>query len=154
MKCAKPYVGRGGMYGCGQCLACRINKKRIWYHRLLLEASQYTDNAFVTLTYGYVQFTDIGLGDLVPQHLRDFLNRLRYYYEPLRFRFYAVGEYGDEGARPHYHVMLFGFPTCTQILLRRPGVPCSCSTCTLIRQAWKLGHIQVDRCEPDSMQTG
>lgn len=140
------------MYGCGQCIPCRVNKKRIWYHRLLLEAAQHPFSAFVTLTYEYVQYTEDGLATLVPDHLKNFLKRLRRGYEPLRFRFFAVGEYGDETSRPHYHLILFGFPACERIAYRRAGVDCGCMPCSAVRQAWGLGHIQVDRAEADALQ--
>ena len=36
---------------CGQCLECRIQSARTWADRCVLEAKNYKDNYFVTLTY-------------------------------------------------------------------------------------------------------
>ena len=52
MLCSSPITVTGlGVVGCGQCIPCRINKRREWVGRLTLEAGLYTDNAFLTLTY-------------------------------------------------------------------------------------------------------
>lgn len=72
----------------------------------MLESYCYDENCFVTLTYDE-EHND---GQLHGEHLRDFLKRfreiLRVRHER-RFRFFAVGEYGDASARPHYHLSLF-----------------------------------------------
>lgn len=36
------------------------------------------------------------------------MKRLRKYLEPVKVRFFACGEYGDNTYRPHYHLILFG----------------------------------------------
>lgn len=41
----------GQIYPCGQCTFCRINSKREWIARLLLEAASHPYNQFWTLTY-------------------------------------------------------------------------------------------------------
>jgi hypothetical protein len=43
---------------------------------------------------------------LVKKHVQDFMKRLRRRYGPCRF--HAVGEYGEQFGRPHYHVTIFG----------------------------------------------
>lgn len=43
---------------------------------------------------------------LFPYHLRLFFKRLRRYYN-LPFSYYAVGEYGDEFDRPHFHMVFY-----------------------------------------------
>lgn len=75
-----------------------------------MESFSHVGNCFVTLTYSDDSLP--ALGALDPVHLQNFLKRLRRAYEREvpdgRFRFYAVGEYGDKSWRPHYHLSLFG----------------------------------------------
>jgi len=97
------------MVGCGQCIHCRANRRREWVLRILLELEKHEFNTFLTLTYDDVHLP--GDQSLQPKHLTDFFKRLRKKVEyPIRY--YAVGEYGEETERPHYHIALFGHPNC------------------------------------------
>lgn len=61
-------------------------------------------NCFITLTYDN---DHLPLGNsLEKEELKRFFKRLRHITGS--FRYYAVGEYGDETLRPHYHAVLFG----------------------------------------------
>lgn len=123
-------------FGCGQCIACRINRARIWTTRILLESKEHLLNSFVTLTYN---------DDLLPvdcklckRDVQLFLKRLRRKMEPLKVRYYCVGEYGDKNGRPHYHLMLFG--------VNDPR---------LVEECWKfegypMGHVLVGDVTKDS----
>lgn len=105
--CKNPYVHpSGNAFGCGQCLPCRINRRRVWQHRLVLESLQHPDSCFITLTYNDEQLPPGGT--LVPSDLQKYIKRLRKAVLPRKIRFYAVGEYGDRTFRPHYHLALFG----------------------------------------------
>lgn len=92
-------------FPCGKCLHCKINNRRVWTHRLLLEQRCHTYSCFVTLTYSD-EFLPPG-GNLDPAALTNYLKRLRYHCEK-EFRYFAVGEYGTQSDRPHYHLALFG----------------------------------------------
>lgn len=104
--CSAPYRVGVQEYGCGQCAPCRLNRRRLWTARLQCEARFFSSNSFVTLTYDNENVPSDG--SLVPAHMRDFLKRLRRRIEPLKVRYYGVGEYGDRTERPHYHLVLFG----------------------------------------------
>lgn len=147
MHCANPFVNGREAFGCGQCLSCRINKKRVWTHRIMLESNLHTDNAFVTLTYSDDNLPEHG--SLVPRHVQLWLKALRKSTQPARFRFFCVGEYGDRTQRPHYHVALFGFPACHRGRTDHRRIDC-CPPCNLIRATWKHGGIDVGRLEPES----
>lgn len=129
----------GRAFGCGQCLNCRINQRRVWTHRLLLEASEHANNAFVTLTYDEEHYPEGGT--LRPADLRNYLKRLRKRLHPVTIRYFACGEYGEKSDHPHYHVALFGTESCRRGTTRisRHGTPC-CPVCTLHRETWGLGH--------------
>lgn len=93
-------------YPCGQCLPCRINRRRLWTHRLILEALKHEYSIFVTLTYDKNNYPPDG--SLQPRELQLFLKKLRQAVAPIKIRFYAVGEYGDLSGRAHYHLAIFG----------------------------------------------
>jgi hypothetical protein len=97
-------------FGCGQCLPCRINKRRIWLHRLLLEAVNYDPSniTFLTLTYSD-EFLPAD-GSLSRRPLQLFFKSLRKHIQPLKIRYYSVGEYGQQSGRPHYHAIIYGLP--------------------------------------------
>lgn len=111
----------------------------------MLEAYQHGDNAFATLTYADDNQIELDL-----KHLQDFLKRLRKHVYPRKIRYFAVGEYGDKTGRPHYHLALFGFPSCQfhQTQPRRNGS--CCTSCDVVRNVWSHGLIQLARLEPAS----
>jgi len=116
--CKNPYVQGITPYPCGQCLPCRLNRRRLITHRLLLEQRCHEFSCFPTLTY-----TDETLpvdGSLDPDHTSLWLKRLRRRLGPTRpVRYYLIGEYGDETFRPHYHAALFGLSSLENELLSR-----------------------------------
>lgn len=134
--CKKPFVKGISPFPCGQCLPCRLNRRRLWTHRLLLEQHSHEFSSFATLTY-----SDDALpagNTLVPKHTQDWLKRLRALLGPARpLRYYLVGEYGDESQRPHYHAALFG-------LSHLEG--------ELLRTSWGHGHIQLGTLTKESAQ--
>lgn len=147
MLCRKPFTTAGGAaYGCGQCMPCRYNRRRVWANRIMFEAIQNEDNAFVTLTYA-----DDNQYTLDPKHVQDWFKRLRKAVSPSKFRYYVVGEYGDESWRPHYHAALFGFRSCAygQSRYTKRIVDC-CYWCDLVRDTWKRGHVYLGTLEADS----
>jgi len=160
--CTNPYTQGLHVYGCGRCMPCRIQKRRTWEHRIQLEASLKSDNTFCTLTYApeAIPLSGSGLPTLEPTHLQTWLKLLRWRWKnstsiindtaASTLRYYAVGEYGDETQRPHYHVALFGFPTCTRLgfPIRKGG--CPCPSCSMVRETWKRGQIHLGTLEPAS----
>lgn len=78
----------------------------MWTGRQFLESLTHAENCFITLTYADDTLPE---GEtLVPEHCTLFLKRLRKSVYPLQFRYYLVGEYGDNSNRPHYHLSAFG----------------------------------------------
>lgn len=150
MKCVKPFLTTGGAFGCGQCISCRINKRRVWVTRLTLEAAQYADRdkCFVTLTYDPEHVPSDG--NLDKTHVQGFLKRLRHT-QP-KIRFFAVGEYGDQTLRPHYHLALFGYPLCHHLNTRigKDRDSC-CPPCDTLRKKWGMGQTFIGTLSGESL---
>lgn len=90
-----------------------------------------------------------GLPTLTRSDLSDWLKRLRIGFQrkignSSKLRFFACGEYGENLSRPHYHVILFGYPGCSYGRSRYEDgrtIDC-CASCDLIRDTWGKGIIQ------------
>lgn len=89
---------------CGQCIGCRLERSRQWAMRCMHEASLYSTNCFVTLTYDDVHLPCDG--GLRYRDFQLFMKRLRKRFGK-EIRFYMCGEYGPLHGRPHYHACLF-----------------------------------------------
>lgn len=123
MICTRPFtIGTLG-FGCGQCQPCRINRSRLWSWRIYLESLCHDQSSFVTLTYEVVPDG----GTLQPRDLQLWLKRIRKV-SPRPLRFFAVGEYGDQTQRPHYHCALFGLGVLDTDFVSR---------------TWNLGYVHV-----------
>lgn len=152
MKCRNPYVNAGRAFGCGQCLACRANRRREWTHRIMLESLQHSSSSFVTLTYDPLNLETLcGVGrvkqgaasyTLRRAHLTNFLKRYRKAIEPRQIRYFAVGEYGPRTERPHYHLAVFNSDVCYRGVTR-PDLDYCCPTCEAYKRAWGYGAVQV-----------
>lgn len=136
MVCLSPYMkftGEGvAPFPCGHCPNCRKSKSNEWSLRISLESLEYSDIAFVTLTYDNENCPKDY--SLVPSHLTSFIKRLRTNIDRFgvsgRIRYYGVGEYGDRFQRPHYHLIIFG--------LREEDFH-------LIKASWKMGIVDVQK---------
>ncbi len=122
-------------FPCGQCLPCRINKRRLWTHRLMLESYLHAENIFITLTYADEYLPENAT--LVKGDLQRFFKRLRHYCRSAKIRYYACGEYGSKTRRPHYHAIIFGL-----------GLSDGC----LVAQAWPFGRVHVGDCNVHTAQ--
>lgn len=159
MKCRNPYLLNGMAFGCGQCMPCRVAKRRVWTHRIMLETAMHSDNTFVTLTYSDENMPRLedGRGILVPKHMQDWLKRLRRAYSDAtqgrKLRFYGVGEYGDNSWRPHFHLALFNFPNCRYGQSRYfSGVQNCCFACDMVRDTWSFGNVMLAELNVNTSQ--
>lgn len=128
---------------CGRCIECRLAYSRMWADRLMCEAEAYPDELkwFITLTYEdmYLPISttcdDDGeiheIPTLVRKDIVNFVKRLRknlwtlYREDAPHLKYYYCGEYGSHGARPHFHIIVFGLPLTDlqPIELTRSGFP-------------------------------
>lgn len=108
MLCGYPVSVNGTQVACGRCMNCRINKKREWVGKIILEQREYkSPSSFLTLSYNEENYPKDA--SLKKSHIQTFVKRLRA--GPMgKLRYFAVGEYGTEKGRAHYHMILFGQP--------------------------------------------
>lgn len=85
---------------CTECLQVRANE---WALRGHFELKDHKENCFLTLTY---ENNPVQLKKL---DLQNFIKRLRKAIAPTKIRYFSCGEYGDQGLRPHYHIIIFGY---------------------------------------------
>lgn len=118
---------------CRHCWACQLKYAAEWATRLTWESQYHKHKYYITLTYNeenlpiYAKFKYISpegeniiyendgtwTGTLEPNDVTKFINTLRKYYERRGIKgikYFYCGEYGSEGKRPHYHMILFGAP--------------------------------------------
>jgi hypothetical protein len=103
---------------CGRCGNCRRARRNQWAFRLQQELKDSENAYFITLTYSderLPQFVNNETGEvksnLRKTDLQKFIKRLREQQyrqtKQRKFRYYAVGEYGTETDRAHYHFIGF-----------------------------------------------
>lgn len=139
---------------CGSCIPCRLNRKAEWSLRMQLEARCHEFAYFATLTYAD-EFLPEGKSlwkPHVPQFLNRFRARLRDRVRGARVRFSGCGEYGTQGLRPHYHLMLFLGETELGDLSpwRRSESGELMYRSTLLEQSWGMGQCELGSVTPQS----
>lgn len=122
---------------CGRCVECQRKRSAEWASRCLLEAREYKDNCIVTLTY---RETD---GILHKRDYQLFLKRLRKKIFPQKIKYFCAGEYGKKGARPHFHIIIFGYRPKDLILQTRDGIGTQLYSSRELESLWGHGFISV-----------
>lgn len=130
---------------CGTCNFCLQARRMDWAFRLQIEKKNSISSHFITLTYAdeYLPInTALNKATLDKTDLQKFIKRLRKANEKYRaknarrIRYYAVGEYGTETERPHYHIILFNAQR---------------KTIERLENTWKIGQIHKGRVTPASI---
>lgn len=129
---------------CGKCPPCKLRRVNSWVFRLLQEEKVSTAAHFVTLTYDIrcVPISENGFMTLSKRDFQLFMKRLRKLATPTLstnplvrpIKYYAVGEYGTQNNRPHYHAIIFNV-----------------SDEELYNMAWGLGQIHIGKVSGDSI---
>lgn len=120
---------------CNHCAICREKKAHAFVQRCQLESLQYDSLPwFVTLTYREKPLNN----ELNKRDVQLFLKRLRINLERAgykdKIRYVAVGEYGKNTKRPHYHLLIWNINAFTH----KQFVEVS----DIINKSWNLGFIQ------------
>jgi hypothetical protein len=110
MACSYPITlvrnGRHELVPCGKCINCIQRKRGDWSFRLLQEQKNSLLSTFLTLTYNEKTIPDNH--QLEKKALQRYFKRVRS--ENKKLKYYAVGEYGTDNGRPHYHAIVFNIP--------------------------------------------
>lgn len=127
---------------CGKCAFCLQRRQADWCFRIEKEQRYSSSAFFITLSYedDKVPVSENGELELSKEDLRNFWKRLRKVVEAIdkkvKVRYYAVGEYGTNTGRPHYHAIVFNLPDdCLR----------------LIDRAWNKGFIKIGTVTPESI---
>lgn len=106
MQCINPICIEGrGIFPCGMCYYCRIQRASLWAMRMMHETEYHKHNVFVTLTYNNDW---VGDNNLNKRDLQLFIKRLRKNVGNIKIKYFACGEYGYKYGRKHYHLIIFG----------------------------------------------
>ncbi|AXH74468.1 MAG: replication initiator protein [Microviridae sp.] len=110
--CYRPryFKSKDATFPCGICPKCKARHVSAWSFRLLQELRVCSSAHFITLTYDQSNVpTDFfGNLNLSKRDLQLFFKRLRKAQKSaLSVKYFAVGEYGGNTRRPHYHIILF-----------------------------------------------
>lgn len=121
---------------CGRCTGCRLEHSRQWAMRCMHEKRLHGQSSFVTLTFDRKHLPANGSVD--KRMLQLFMKRLRKAL-PVKIRFYACGEYGEQFGRPHYHLIIFGFDFPDKIFLKKSKTGEDLFYSPALAMVWKYG---------------
>lgn len=150
---------------CGQCVGCRLERSRQWAVRCFHEASLYTHNCFITLTFDDAHLPANRSLDYI--YFQDFMKRLREahkgcdlvshpffgdvnkktgkpfpeFYNPIRF--YMCGEYGEARGRPHFHACIFNFDFPDKRLWRKTDQSHMVYRSKILEDLWPYGFSEI-----------
>lgn len=133
---------------CGQCVDCRKKRATAWAYRVVLEAQLYEDNCMLSLTYNEDNLPPGG--SLSLQDLQRFIKRLRKRLLPKKIRYFACGEYGEKGGRPHYHVIIFGWKPSDMYYYFTDKKGVDLYRSPLVEDLWKFGFSTVGEVNLDT----
>lgn len=155
---------------CGSCPKCISRRISGWSFRLMQE-DKYSDSSyFITFTYDtmHVPISDNGFLSLNFRHLQLLFKRLRKVHDRKynivssnrqrndngekqsrkSLKYYACGEYGTKGARPHYHGIVFNLDLELMLskndLLLLKHTDYDGMTEVRIKQ-WEHGHVTIGK---------
>ncbi len=96
---------------CGKCHLCTRRRLNEWAFRLHQEIKNSSSASFITLTYDEYELplSQNGLPTLVKKDFQNFIKRLRKRTHN-KIKYYAIGEYGTDFQRPHYHAIMYNLP--------------------------------------------
>lgn len=140
---------------CGQCIDCRLKRRKEWSIRLMYELPKHNCGYFLTLTYDDAHLPE--KNTLVKKDMQDFIKRWRgnqnSIYRRLGLKMYYCGEYGDTFQRPHYHMIAFienPIPDLTYHKRTQDGIPLYISKTMM--KLWGKGWVYIGGVTQESCE--
>ncbi|WGL31369.1 replication initiator protein [Dipodfec virus UOA04_Rod_986] len=122
---------------CRNCVDCQVISSNEWTNRCMLELKRHSQSCMITLTYAGE------CSSVVKADVQFFIQDLRNYVRPQKIRYFACGEYGKLGQRPHYHIIVFGWrPDDLAEFFVRDGHKVYLSD--TVSDLWGRGYITVE----------
>lgn len=140
------YMTKKVTVACGKCVECLQKRSEEWSFRIMDECSCWQENCFITLTYNDFHLPENGT--LVKRDLQLFIKNLRSYLwrkYKRRVRFFACGEYGSKGKRPHYHVIIFNWCPTDIEYYKTDKSGCDLFKSVEVSNIWQRGFITVGK---------
>lgn len=144
---------------CGRCIGCRLQRRKQWSDRAVLELPYHKSNLFITLTYNNDNIpisegidydgTYVKSFTLVKKDLQDFWKNLRYRFPNIRYL--ACGEYGSNTWRPHYHAIVFGLDLPDLVPFKKNELGDFLYTSETLEKIWKKGYCLVGEATHESI---
>lgn len=122
---------------CGRCYGCRLEHSRQWAVRCMHESQMHEHNSFITLTYAPEHLPKDH--SIHKEELQKFFKRLRKRLGK-KIRYFACGEYGEKGGRPHYHAIIFGHDFPDRVVHAKTKRGDLLYRSETLEKAWPFGH--------------
>lgn len=137
---------------CGKCIGCVSDYKMSWAVRILLEASLYSENCFITLTYR---------DECLPRDNKPCRSDIVKFFKRLRkaigvpVRYFYCGETGEgkgerKNGNPHYHAIIFGYNFPDRVVHGSTVKGSTIYTSRILQDCWPFGLSSVGDVEPGS----
>jgi len=133
---------------CGRCVGCLDRRAQEWSVRCMHEASLWSRNCVITLTYDDAHLPSYGA--LHYKHFQLFFKRLRKKFSgfdqvdgDFPIRFYMCGEYGSKLGRPHYHACIFNFDFLEKTFFFKSPSGALIYRSAALELLWPFGHSSV-----------
>lgn len=98
----------GILVGCRLCWQCKERIIADWAGRCIAESKTSNHTYYITLTYGRDEYGDSGhvrAACLTYSDVQKYFKKIRK--SVGKFKYFVVGEYGDENGRAHWHLLMF-----------------------------------------------
>ena len=139
---------------CGRCIHCRLANSRGKTIRLVHELQYHDTACFLTLTYDddNIPIGPKGVPTLTRGQKGDvtlFLKRLRHFLPNYELKYFNCGEYGDRTARPHHHIVLYGYDFIEDRQLVQSS-PMKLYSSNFLDSVWQKGGCRIGTVTWDS----
>lgn len=110
--CSRPITQDGNTFSCRKCNDCIAARRSSWIARAMMEKATNKHSMVVALTYDNATQENRDAAQMFQyRDIQLFLKKLRWHFADKHgsssVRFVCAGEQGDEGARCHWHVILY-----------------------------------------------